>query len=129
MGWPIYTERFLQVYEGGLWFKWSVPGGHRAVIKSIDCVSTTTSGGQVIVHVGAAEVSIVSLPGAVGAVHEPATIAVYAGEDISVILSSSALRCAITGYLFRDAAARRGPAGVQEPNPDLPVPPAFVSEE
>lgn len=105
MSWPVYSERFAVNDGVADWQAYTVPPGHRAVIRSVTATRDGVSRGLTIVMVQGHTICRLS-PGQdsteVLALHLP----VYAGEWMAVWCNSSGNFATISGYLLKDSTAR-----------------------
>lgn len=119
-----YTERFLHVgpLAGTTYF--TVPVGHRAVVRSLAARNDASTAGNVVLIVAEFVIYQVAIPAAAGssATYETRQVA-YATERVGLSISGS-VQVMLSGYLFEDSVGKpalvyeRSPASIEE----LPAP-------
>lgn len=97
-----YSERFLHGQGAGFTKSFTVPSGHRAVLRHIALTSSGTAGdwGQVIV----AGVLVLTyyFPAALRYRYEDVRFTAYAGEQLTLAMGGSQMGGALNGFLFRE---------------------------
>jgi hypothetical protein len=107
----VYTQRFILFGTGGSEWAYTVPAGHRAVIKSFTAHhSGTTAGANAALWLQGVVISIAA-PGADATLALALTCAAYAGEVITVTTFGTGVSGQVSGFIFEDPA---GPIGRQE---------------
>lgn len=106
MGWPIYSERFVQTAADGVWAHFNVPLGKRAVIKSIMSFHGGTQPGNVQVYAAAWTIYYHPFPASAELVVADVMVVVYGGEALGAIVNGPNVTATICGYLFDDAGRR-----------------------
>src|SRR3954447_2585213 len=109
-GYRPYTQRFI-IWDGvgGVRTSYTVPAGHRIIVRSILAWGDAVGAGF-NVELGAATVYLWTAPGPYAATAQAVHIAAYAGEVLSVLRSGTRTGGVLTGYIFEDSA---GPIGRQ----------------
>lgn len=124
MGWPIYSERFLLIGLGVEDLIYTVPAGHRAVVRSITASSWTTTAALVQVMVGGSPIALFHLQAQweshALAVHVP----LYAGESLRLVASVADIYASASGYLFADSSGRSAALGDVAEGPGMSLLPA-----
>lgn len=113
MPWPVYSETFVRALGQDTTTIYTVPSGHRAVVKSVSSVQL--SGALATVEVVVANVYLAyAVFQAVGQVQAVSTMTVaYAGQQIKVIIRAGNAHSQVSGYLFKNP-----PTGSDDP-PDV----------
>jgi len=97
-----YSTRFLKISVGGAWVYYTVPAGHRAVVKSIAASNGTTTAGTVWVDVAGVPCYAWPAPGAISFNTAALAQVAYAGEKIGGIAPPGAWYLLVSGYLLLD---------------------------
>ena len=97
-----YSERFLHGSGPGFTKSWTVPSGHRAVIRHIALTSSGTAGdwGQVVV--AGALLLTYYFPAAIRFHYEEVRFTAYGGETMTLATGGSQMGGALNGFLFRE---------------------------
>lgn len=109
MSWQVYSETFVTTSAAGVITEWTVPSGHRAVVKSINAVnpSATAVTGSAFVH--GFYVARFSLPATSGNFVITTMAVAYAGWKIGGRMDQTGGSLMISGYLFLDSSGAQGP--------------------
>lgn len=121
----IYSYRFLAASVMNTWVTYYVPGGYRAIVKSVVVANLTAQPGLVYVNGPGTCLTIVDFPAAIGVEAVEMYQVVYGGESISCHLGLGSRTAQVSGYLFLDDGTPLdvGEAVLEEP-PALIQPPA-----
>ena len=112
MAQPIYSERFLSVNEANAWHFYTVPSGHRAVLRNIMFSTTQGAGSQVLAAAAGVLIALLVFPATYDFRSIDCRVVVYAGETLGGFSDSSSSHVTMSGYLFSDTQLRARP--VQE---------------
>lgn len=98
----IYSERFLHGQGPGFTRSFTVPSGHRAVIRHVSLTSSGTAGdyGQCIV--AGSVLLTYTFPASLRFHYEEVRWTVYAGETMTLATGGSQMGGALNGFLFRE---------------------------
>jgi len=113
MAWPIYTETFQRVTAQGTWL-WTVPAGHRAVVKSITVMALGAPPSNTWVIVGGVYVAYFTFQAAGVSRAQDLLAVAYAGQKTEILIGTAGTHVTLSGYLFSDSSGRTGPAGELE---------------
>jgi hypothetical protein len=118
-----YSERLLQHAGTGV-VDWYVPAGYRAVLRCINAVNRSSSGGTILVYGAAAYLYYCAIPGASSISPVDLRVVLYAGERLAIDVAGPQVDVTLTGYVFSDPTGAKGPplGAVTLPAP-LPLPP------
>lgn len=105
----VYTQRFLMVAGEGGAGVYTVPAGHRAVIRCLTVYDGASATGRGVLWIGANPI-VARTPGATQSVALELWLAVYAGENLSLTTYGTSTAASCTGYIFADTT---GPIGTQ----------------
>jgi hypothetical protein len=115
--WPVYSTRFIAKYDSAGTTGYTVPAGHRAVIKRIDQVN---SYGQThVVQVFVSGLLVYDSPNlaSVRFKSQEMFLPVYELEVIVLYLGGTQIAGIVSGFLFADQAGGAGDAHAEQ----LPV--------
>lgn len=117
-----YSTRFIHNTAQGF-VRWTVPAGHRAVLKSILGYNGTSAVANIVLELKRQNIWFVAVPGFSGAASAPFMLPVYAGEEVGIYNQVVGVQSALSGYLFVDAGggaiagALPGQGGEGDPRP------------
>lgn len=132
MAWPVYSTRFLHMYDQAGTLGYTVPAAKRAVLK--DILLTNYAGTTAVAQVFIGPRLVVDHP-FLAAEHVwqlSCMVPVYAGEVVVVYLSAVKIGAIVSGYLFDEAQLLRregdvafAPGHPEDPDFEAPwLPPA-----
>jgi hypothetical protein len=119
---PLYSERFLQVAGTTVPKSYTVPAGHRIVLRCIELVQASQIDTQLIVTLGGIYIWNVLLPGGVGYAHFDTRQVAYAGELLQMQSVGGTGHAVASGYLFEDTSPRAQQLPEAPQVPDNPPP-------
>lgn len=126
MPWPVYSETFLRNLNAG-WTTYTVPVGHRVVIKTVSFSNTGGIAGSYGFELAGIWVIYGSFPAAQQTVIHQLMAVAYAGQSFGLYATAGQCSRVASGYLFREHALLRArpPQGEEvPPDPLPPMPPA-----
>lgn len=104
MPWPVYSETFTRTAAAGGWTSYTVPAGHRAVVKSASFINGSAAAGEYACRVGGIMVVYGQFPASfVGVVVNFMAVA-YAGQKVETLAAAAGVHQTSSGFLFRDSA-------------------------
>lgn len=104
-----YTQRFL-LWEGDYGLSsYTVPAGHRVVVRSVIGWAELVNTGLTLI-VAAKQVWLWSAPGAYASVSAAMHAVAYSGEQVEIWRNAGRTGGAVAGYIFEDPT---GPLGRQ----------------
>lgn len=106
MSWPVYSTRFIRAAAPGVMNTYVVPLGYRAVVKRVECVSGSPTGGDLIVYVAGYAVVAHTFPAGLKPYFQDAFAVAYAGESIATYHYVAEIFVQVAGYLFQDPTGR-----------------------
>lgn len=129
MATPVYSERFCAVSAPGIWNYFTVPAGHRAIVRCITVTVIAGTPAAVYVAVGPTYLTAKPYPASTALVLGEYRVPIYAGESIGLQTAGSECFATVSGYLFKDPpTAGVLPAPEPPVDPDWPPPPPFDVE-
>lgn len=120
---PVYSHRFVQVQVPGTWAGYTVPGGHRAVVRSIMMSTYQQSDGEAYVSVAGITIARAVFQAGTFTQNVDTRLVAYAGEAIMALTYGVQTRVVVGGYLFVDPASAKGPPPAAQQLPAPPLPP------
>lgn len=106
----IYSETFLRITLAGTIIGYTVPAGHRAVVRSVLAVQGGTLPGQALIWIAGVNTCTIPLPGTYKTENVDCRAVAYAGQKIEGYSTASGINLTISGYLFEDVTgATRAP--------------------
>jgi hypothetical protein len=109
VSWPVYSERLIRVKDAQTAKTYTVPQGHRAVVRSIVIVNYSGLDGYVNCQVDGHCVCLVIYPGEPRNFVRDLRAVAYAGDVLTVITNAAHFHVTMWGYIFRDPSGHVGP--------------------
>lgn len=102
---PVYSVRFLLATGNGIVVTYTVPAGHRAVVRSVLATNEQATASYFYVQLNGFSIWAADLPAARRSVDLECRLVAAAGERIGVYTVGPEIRVAVSGYLFVDTGA------------------------
>lgn len=111
MPWPVYSERFIQMYNVAGATRYTVAGGKRGILTEICLTNPYATTRDVQISVA----GLLYFERKFLATERTSTIAcrvvIYATEVLEVYVDGTGTGATLSGYLLDDASGRTGPDG------------------
>jgi hypothetical protein len=119
---PLYSVRFLAFATKNLWYYYTVPAGHRIIVRSITLTGNPTVATGFWATLAGVNLFIVTLPASERSRTYEMRQVGYAGEALGGSLYEDASSMIVSGYLLRESALGQSAA------PELETEPAATPE-
>ena len=107
MPWPVYSTRLGRSGDAGVSVRYTVPAGHRAVIKSIVAAAVIAAPAQDQLGAAGQLLYIRTFQATPASLVESITAVVYAGETIDCWVEKTDMWLTVSGFLFNDTVLAR----------------------
>lgn len=107
MSFPVYSERFIICQAVAGYFTYTVPAGHRAVIKCITALNFGTAASTFSCSISGSTLVFESLPGGAFRTYTQLHVPAYASEFVRMETSSATMALSCSGFLFASAGEGR----------------------
>lgn len=120
----LYSVRLLRVVTPGTWTTYTVPPGHRAVVRTISAANRGSGDGFVRAILVDADILYRVIPASSSLVYGEYRHVLYEGETLWGFTDSATCHLVVSGYVFNDEASGREqpPVLVDELPEPLPGP-------
>lgn len=119
-----YSERLVVVSAEG-WSSWTVPLGHRAVVRTATSATYVTAAAAVEIWIAGAPQLLFSHQVLKSSRVFDVRLVAYGGEAVQIFQSAIDVITALHGYIFKDDSQRMGP--LTPPDDPASVPPGWTA--
>jgi len=122
-GWPVYSERLLSTPGHTGWVIWTIPAGHRAVVKHLALVNYGEADVYVQLAIAGEAFFGKDVPGPTDGLQQGGMWVGYGGETIGIYCAGPGCGVGIYGYLFADNSGSEQGFYQRDPGVDVEPPP------